>query len=116
MENKKYKLLERLPEYIRDRIRVLPNDCWDWTGRVDEAGYGEFDYQGKSLRAHRVVWVFTGGYLDNRKTLDHLCCRISCVNPNHLQQVTQSVNTKRMQKRLKQQRAERYGRRANEGE
>lgn len=70
-------------------------DCWLWLGYVRSDGYGQcYTREGNRL-AHRVAYMLDGRDLDPALTLDHLCRRRSCVNPNHLEQVTAEVNTAR---------------------
>lgn len=69
--------------------------CWLWTGRLSRAGYGVFWHDGKDRRAHRFAYEFLVGPIPDGLTLDHLCRTRSCVNPAHLEPVTQIVNVRR---------------------
>lgn len=75
--------------------------CWKWTDAVDKDGYGMFRLGRLSKRAHRVAWEFLRGEIpDHHATreplvIDHLCRNPSCVNPWHLDPVTNAVNTRR---------------------
>jgi len=66
--------------------------CWLWSGRVDGFGYGHFKSQGHSLKAHRVAWVLKRGAIPEGLTLDHLCRNPRCVNPAHLELVSNKEN------------------------
>jgi hypothetical protein len=66
--------------------------CWLWGGRVDDFGYGHFKVSGHSLKAHRVAWTLRRGDIPVGMTLDHLCRNPRCVNPSHLQVVTNKEN------------------------
>lgn len=71
--------------------------CWGWKMHKTRMGYGEFTvYKMGKFRAHRVAWEL---YHDRRVpdglVLDHLCRNKSCVNPHHLEAVTQQVNVLR---------------------
>ncbi len=82
--------------------------CWTWTGARSEANYGHFSALGsKSVSAHRYAWRLTYGS-PVPPILDHLCHSLStmcaggnwckhraCVNPAHLEGVSQSENTRR---------------------
>jgi len=49
----------------------------------------------RMLRAHRVAWELLRGPIPAGMHLDHLCRNPSCVNPAHLQVVSQRVNNLR---------------------
>lgn len=57
-------------------------DCWIWTAAPDTAGYGQFRYEGKNVKAHRVSFFFENGYWP--KVTRHTCDNPPCVNPAHL--------------------------------
>lgn len=70
--------------------------CWVWTGAgLTSRGYGLFWKDGKVQSAHRVVYELLVGEIPEGLTLDHLCRNRACVNPQHLEPVTQKVNTLR---------------------
>lgn len=71
------------------------SDCWNWTASCDGKGYGQFVYKGKLSRAHRVSYMLFKGEIPEGLDLDHLCRNIKCVNPEHLEAVTRSVNLQR---------------------
>lgn len=54
--------------------------------------------EGKHKLPHRLFYKEFVDELIDGLTLDHLCNHRSCVNPQHLEQVTQSVNAKRAKK------------------
>lgn len=91
---------------LSDRIaaRYTPDattGCWVWIGAVDQAGYGRFSYRrAESHRrggvgAHRAVYELLVGPIAPGMTLDHLCKNTRCVNPQHLEQVTNLENIRR---------------------
>ncbi len=70
--------------------------CWEWHGTPTDAGYGLFGFDGKYVLAHRwSVWATKGLSGDIRKVVDHKCRNRTCVNPVHLEEVTQSINVLR---------------------
>jgi len=72
------------------RVDVMTG-CWCWTGRIDQNGYGRL---GGKL-AYRVIFVASRGPVPSGKQLDHLCRNRACVNPEHLEPVTQGWNIRR---------------------
>ena len=70
--------------------------CRLWTGATDGGGrYGGFWDGGKVVRAHRWAYEQQHGPVPDDLVLDHLCRVTLCVNPDHLQPVTQQVNVLR---------------------
>lgn len=73
--------------------------CWTWVGALDKHGYGQFqvttDGARKNWRAHRWVYTQLVRPLEDSETLDHLCRVHACVNPDHLEPVSQPVNAAR---------------------
>ena len=73
----------------------LGTDCWLWVGAVNEAGYARSKYQGRPVyQLHRLVYQLSRKrVLPFDRGLDHLCRRRHCLNPAHLEPVTQFENT-----------------------
>ena len=70
------------------------NNCWLWLGFKNREGYGMF-YLGNTTTAHRVSYMIKHGSIPEGLHIDHLCRIRDCVNPDHLEAVTPSVNVKR---------------------
>lgn len=70
--------------------RVAP--CWEWPGFIDYGGYGRV---GGTKYAHRVIYEAAVGPIPPGLVIDHVCHNRKCVNPNHLEAVTQGVNALR---------------------
>src|SRR5262245_61714130 len=71
------------------------DDCWIWTGARDEKGYGLFRVDGRTRRAHRFAYEYFVGPIPMGLQTDHLCRNASCVNPEHLELVTNRENCRR---------------------
>lgn len=83
-------LEQRIAAHIR-----LDGECWTWTGSLTRDGYGRMSVLDVSKLAHRVTYEHLIGPVPEGLTLDHLCRVRSCVNPSHLEPVTQAVNVAR---------------------
>ena len=67
--------------------------CFVWQPYKDPNGYGEYHLDGKKVGAHRWMYEQRFGPIPEGLVIDHLCRNPSCVNPDHLEPVTQQVNT-----------------------
>lgn len=79
---------------------ALTGNCWLWTAASMPAGYGNFmeRHEGNVphwIGAHRYAYQTLVGSIADGLTLDHLCRRPACVNPDHLEPVTKAENTRR---------------------
>jgi hypothetical protein len=71
--------------------------CWNWTAALQN-GYGRVVTQQRPTRttmAHRYSYEMHVGPIPDGMTIDHLCLNRKCVNPDHLEVVSRSENTKR---------------------
>jgi len=69
--------------------------CWVWHGAVHIHGYGKIFVDGQLKPAHRVGWELYVGKIPAAMHLDHKCLRKCCVNPNHLEPVSNVENIRR---------------------
>lgn len=71
--------------------------CWLWTAKARVRGYGVIGTgNGKQTRVtHRVAYELVIGPIPEGLQLDHLCRVRHCVNPKHLEPVTQAENLRR---------------------
>ena len=71
-------------------------DCWEWSGTHDRNGYSKLSsrLEGKKklMYAHRLAYELYVGPIPDGLVIDHLCRNHGCVNPEHLEAVTQAVN------------------------
>jgi hypothetical protein len=76
-------------------IVVCPTGCWIWGGATVR-GYGEVrSHDGRTSYAHRYIYEWVRGPIAAGLQLDHLCRVPLCVNPSHLEPVTNWENTLR---------------------
>lgn len=75
--------------------------CWLWKAGTGTHGYGTFADAGrKPVLAHRFAYEAFVGPIPDGLTIDHLCHTPLCVNPDHLEPVTQQENCRRAKARL----------------
>jgi len=69
--------------------------CWLWLSGHDADGYAQF-FEGRGpgfeQRAHRFAYKHFVGPIPDGLVLDHLCRNRGCVNPKHLEPVTNREN------------------------
>jgi len=87
-----------IEERFWPKVDKTPNElgCWLWRGALKENGYGVVLYEGSMKRAHRVAYILEHGEIPSGLVIDHKYstrgCPRHCVNPSHLQAVTQKQN------------------------
>lgn len=95
---------------VRVMADVRPNGtCWTRTRGISTTGYGLIGMNGQRVGAHVLVYEILVGPVPEGLELDHLChngsgCRggdrcphRACVNPAHLEPVTNTENNRRGQ-------------------
>ncbi len=68
-------------------------ECWEWRGQISNAGYGRLMLKtgdtNKMHSAHRASYELFIGPIDKDGIIVQSCKNRLCVNPEHLQQVTE---------------------------
>lgn len=86
-------------DQLFDRTIPEPNSgCWLWTGALCSGGYAMLHKPGTKrdvFRVHRLSYKLANGSIDDDLQVDHLCRIRSCINPDHLEAVTQTENVMR---------------------
>jgi len=75
--------------------KINKNGCWKWQAFKTHEGYGLKKESGRSMHAHRYMYLKHRGKIPNGLHLDHLCRVRDCVNPDHLEIVTVAENNRR---------------------
>jgi len=71
--------------------------CWVWTASLNDEGYGQFGFQGRTHRAHRLAYAWANGPIPAGMEIDHICHNRACVNPAHLRPATSGQNGQNLQ-------------------
>lgn len=82
---------------IKDRFESFVEistsaECITWPASRGTRGYGQFVYQNKTRKAHRVSYEIHVGPIPQGMVVRHKCDNPPCVNPAHLEIGTQSDN------------------------
>lgn len=78
-----------------------PSGCWLWLGALNTGGWGQVKRQGFENYVHRIAYTELVGPIPEGLEIDHLCHVRNCVNPDHLEAVTQLENLRRRRPRVK---------------
>lgn len=70
-------------------------ECWMWIGGFSGEGYGSCTFDGTTHAAHRLAYELLVGPIPEGLYIDHLCRTRGCVNPRHMQPVTNAENIRR---------------------
>ena len=83
-------------ERFWDKVdKTDPDGCWRWLGFLSSKGYGAFSERRVTTPAHRWAYERVVGPIPAGLQVDHLCRKPSCVNPDHLEPVTNRENLRR---------------------
>lgn len=86
---------KEIPDNFRKRYKKNPKSkCWEWISYKTSRGYGIYYLKGHKM-AHRISYELFVGKIPTGLVIDHLCRNEKCVNPKHLEPVTQRENVAR---------------------
>lgn len=84
---------DEIVAYLDVRNMPEPNSgCWLWTGAISSWGYGNATINHRPVSAHRASYMVHVGDIPETLVLDHLCRNRACINPDHLEPVSQQEN------------------------
>lgn len=91
------------PAALAERLERLSmaheaTGCRIWIGTKNNEGYGRVGAGGRTGQmqlAHRAAYELAKGKIPRGLVLDHLCRTPACINPDHLEAVTQRENVLR---------------------
>ena len=89
-------MIDGVPQFatydrLMKKIEVV-GECWLWTAGKAPNGYGKCWLDGRTVGAHRAIYELLVGPIPEGLVIDHLCRVRHCVNPDHLEPVTQQEN------------------------
>jgi HNH endonuclease len=78
-----------VPAVVERLVEPEPTSgCWLWTGATTRGGYGTF----RRTVAHRWMYQATVGAIPEGHDLHHRCHTTLCVNPGHLEPLSQDAH------------------------
>jgi hypothetical protein len=92
------------------------DSCWLWTAGCFQGGYGAFQLDGRTRRAHKLSWEITNGPVAAGLQVMHNCPggdNPKCVNPTHLLLGTPDDHGKDRAKKGQAAKGERHGSRTH---
>lgn len=85
-------------ERLTAKVAIDPTTgCWNWTGATSgkKRQYSAFRYEGRLTSGHRASYRIFVGPIPDGHEVDHTCRNTLCINPEHLEAVTQRENNLR---------------------
>lgn len=84
---------------IKADSKITERGCWEWQRQVSREGYGRVKFGSKGHFVHRLSAMAQHGQPESEPVVHHVCANRLCVNPEHLQPVSQRENTAEMLER-----------------
>jgi hypothetical protein len=84
-----------IKERVREEDRGFSSPCWIWQLSLDAYGYAQGSPRGRVCKIHRFTYEELVGPIPAGLVSDHLCRNRNCVNPGHIEPVTNLENVRR---------------------
>lgn len=89
-----------LAERLLSRVKETASGCWEWQGYTRQDGYARVTIRPtpttqETHLAHRLAYETWVGPIPEGLVIDHVCRNRACINPSHLEVVTQATNNQR---------------------
>lgn len=110
MSASQYTTKDILRFWSKVAVTANPDLCWEWQSSLMHKGYGQFHFEGKIKRTHRVAYEITHGSIPDGLHVLHTCDNRKCCNPAHLFLGTTQKNTQDMVNKGRQARGEKCAR------
>ena len=94
METPFYK--ELMLQKLISQTVITKSGCMEWSGYLNQKGYGVIHAFGKHYFTHRLMWILKNGKISNGKLICHICDNPPCINYKHLFKGTHLDNNKDM--------------------